>query len=646
MELSASFLFGIILGAPLLGSLLNGLIFRRQTTQFTGWLASAAMALSLVGTCILFLQYHQSGTPISIHYFDWMVVGNLHIPFSFYIDALSLMMGLVVTGIGGLIHIYAIGYMAKDATPYRFFSYMNLFVVAMLILVYGANLPIMFIGWEGVGLCSYLLIGYWYENMQNAIFGMKAFVVNRIGDLGFLLGIFGCFYLFGTLDFSQITEVIKTQGLGPSQSWDLVNVIGLCLFVGAVGKSAQIPLYVWLPDAMAGPTPVSALIHAATMVTSGLVLLTRMSPLYGIAPLASEVVLWTGTITAVFAAVIGLAQNDIKKVLAYSTVSQLGYMFAAMGAGAYVVGMFHVFTHACFKALLFLGAGSVIVGMHHEQDMRNMGGLRKKMPLTFWTMAVGTLALAGIFPFAGFFSKDEILFSVFRATQGISVPYVLLVVGAGLTAFYMARLMIMTFWGKSRADAQHGGAHVKESPAVMTLPLVILAVLSTAVGFLGMPHFMSSSNIFNEFFALGGFGGSHPHEEGMSVLAPSLALVSLAVAVSGLLLGVIFYAKRSDWPQRFAAEFHRLYQLVHQKFRVDELYDVLFTRPLVMGSRWLWRWIDTFLIDGMVNQLGRATRISGGLLGLLQSGNVQTYALFIVLGVVLLFLFFAQGYWY
>jgi NADH-quinone oxidoreductase subunit L len=638
----SAYLMSVILGAPLIGSLLCGLVLRGKNVRLVGTIASAAVGVAFISTGILFSQYVSTGDPITTHYFNWIVIGQLEIGFDFTADALSLLMGLIVTGIGGLIHVYAIGYMHDDATPSRFFAYLNLFIVAMLILVFGSNLPLMFIGWEGVGLCSYLLIGYWYKHMENAVFGMKAFVVNRIGDLGFLLGIFGCFFVFGSLNFSDITQTIMEGGYVSSFTLDMVNIVALCLFVGAVGKSAQIPLYVWLPDAMAGPTPVSALIHAATMVTSGLVLLTRMHALFGIAGLASQVVLWVGVLTAVFAAIIGLAQHDIKKVLAYSTVSQLGYMFAAMGVGAYGVGMFHVFTHACFKALLFMGAGSVIVGMHHEQDMRNMGGLRHKMPITFWTMLIATFAIAGIFPLSGFFSKDEILFSVFTHHHGLNVPYLLLLFGAGLTAFYMMRLMIMTFWGDSKLP-QEKFEHVKESPFVITVPLIILAVLSAGVGFLGLPHFLGS-NIFAHYLEAGGI--SLAHHDSSDALAIGLAVLSLFVAGSGLGLGWLFYVKQPTWPALFVGRIQGVYRLVLNKFKVDEYYDLIFIRPLVLSSLWVWKWVDAFLIDGIVNHVGRLTRLTGNVLGLFQTGNVQTYALFMVIGAVILFLFFARGYWY
>lgn len=634
-------LFSVALFGPLLSATIIGLFWRSKHTKWCGGIASAVVWLSFVCIAGLFVTYSGSHETWWVHYFSWIQIGRIDIPFQFQLDSLSITMGLIVTGVGALIHTYAIGYMAQDASPFRFFAYMNLFIFSMLVLVFGANLPIMFIGWEGVGLCSYLLIGYWYEHVENTVAGMKAFVVNRIGDLGFILGIFGIYALFGTLNFSEIIGLVNTGTLPTEWHWGLLNLTALCLFLGAVGKSAQIPLYVWLPDAMAGPTPVSALIHAATMVTSGLVMMTRLGPFFQLAPLTSQVVLWIGVLTALLAAIIGVGQYDIKKVLAYSTVSQLGYMFAAMGVGAYVVGMFHVLTHAFFKALLFLGAGSVIVALHHQQDLRRMGGLKKRMPVTFWTMVTGTLALAGVFPFAGFFSKDEILFSVFAQGHGITVPYVLLLVGAFLTAFYMTRLMMMAFLGQRKPTEHHHESAIRESPLVMIIPLVVLAVFSIGVGFIGMPHFMSHHNLFSHFFEMGGFAvSSHPDISG----AP-LAAVSLVVALMGIFVGVLAYTTHSNIRKTLTQRFQMFVHVVRNKFFVDEIYDWTLLRPVVALSRFFWKFVDCVIIDGFVNGTAWVGRLGSGVLSRVQTGNVQTYAVFVLVGSVLLLLIFFQRFW-
>ncbi len=627
-------IFFLALFLPLITSGVVGLVWRPKNPKYAGGIASLAVLIPFV--CLLALFSQLGKEPIVVTAFTWLKSGTLHVPFEFLIDELSILMGLVVTGVGGLIHIFAIGYMYDDKTPYRFFGYLNLFIFAMLVLVFGASLPMMFIGWEGVGLCSYLLIGYGYTHMPNAVAGMKAFVVNRIGDLGFILGIFGVYALFQSVSFTEIKAIVGTGQLVAETHWGLINLTALCLFIGAVGKSAQIPLYVWLPDAMAGPTPVSALIHAATMVTSGLVMMTRMGMFFDLAPLTLTVVLWVGALTALLAAIIGIAQNDIKKVLAYSTVSQLGYMFAAMGVGAYAVGMFHVFTHAFFKALLFLGSGSVILALHHEQDMKKMGGLKKRLPVTYWTMWVGTLALAGILPFAGFFSKDEILFSVFSAHHW--GPYILLLGGAYLTAFYMTRLMTLTFGGSYRGGNE---SHVSEGSWVVKGPLVVLAILSAGAGFLGLPHFLGH-NIFGGF--LSGFQAHAAH--GDDSTAALLAAVSMCVALSGIATGYALYVWRPQLPWKISVTLQPLHQLVLHKFYVDELYHSVIVRPVVGFGKILWRVLDVKCIDGAVNGVARAIRFMSAQISIIQTGNVQTYAAFMILGgLLILSLIFNRGWW-
>jgi NADH-quinone oxidoreductase subunit L len=496
----------------------------------------------------------------------------------------------------------------------------------MLTLVLADSIVLFFVGWEGVGLCSYLLIGFWYENDENASAGKKAFIVNRVGDAGFLLGVFLLFWSLGrhdvwTLDFSGFRE--HASLLTP----ELATAIGLLLFVGATGKSAQIPLYVWLPDAMAGPTPVSALIHAATMVTAGVYMIARMHFVYDLAPDALAVVASVGAATAVFAASIGLVQTDIKKVLAYSTISQLGYMFLGVGVGAYASGVFHLMTHAFFKGLLFLGAGSVIHGMEGEQDIRRMGGLAAKMPVTFWTFAVACAAIAGVPLFAGFFSKDAILFHAFQRSP---VLWAIGVLGAGLTAFYMFRLLFLTFLGESRVDPH---VHVHESPPSMTVPLVVLAVLSVIGGWVGLPE-VFGPDVFGEFLAP--VVGAAEHGEASHALEIGLMAVSVAAAAGGIGLAYAFYLARPELPADLAARFRGLHRLLLDKYRIDQLYDAVIVQPLAGLAHFLWRFVDTLLIDGAVNGVGAFVRAQSITWRVLQTGNVQHYALTFLIGVAVL----------
>jgi NADH-quinone oxidoreductase subunit L len=551
--------------------------------------------------------------------FDWIDVSGVHIPFALLMDRLTSIMTLVVTGVGSLIHIYSVGYMAHDEDRVRYFSYLNLFTFFMLLLVMAGNLPVMFIGWEGVGLCSYLLIGFWYKKKSAADAGKKAFIVNRIGDAGLILGMIAAFYSFGTFNTFALTE--GAGALQPEKWGEFgpLTVVALLLFVGACGKSAQIPLHVWLPDAMEGPTPVSALIHAATMVTAGVYMVARLGPLYAQSETALAVVAVVGIATAVMGATIALVQTDIKKVLAYSTVSQLGYMFVACGVGAFGVAVFHLFTHAFFKALLFLGSGSVIHALGGEQDMRKMGGLRRRIPWTFGTFVVGTLAIAGIPPLAGFFSKDAILGSALE--EGHTVLFVAGLLTAGLTAFYMARLLFLTFFGPFRGgrEAEH---HLHESPSVMLVPLVILAVGSVGAGFVPVPEMLA------EVFRLPAEEGPHPGW---------LPIVATLVAILGIAGAYWLYLMLPDLAVRIGARLRPLGHVLEEKYFFDRVYDTFARRVVVEGSRKvLWKGLDASLIDGAVNGLGRLTTGVSRSVRVVQTGLVRGYALLILGGAVTL----------
>jgi NADH-quinone oxidoreductase subunit L len=512
----------------------------------------------------------------------------------------------VVTGVGSLIHIYSTGYMAHEDGYYRFFAYLNLFMFFMLILVLAANYLLLFVGWEGVGLCSYLLIGFYYTKKFATDAGNKAFIVNRIGDFGFILAIFLILVNFGTLDFGGVFSAVEGK---PER---LLTTIALLLFVGACGKSAQFPLYVWLPDAMAGPTPVSALIHAATMVTAGVYMVARSAAIYNHAPEALHVVAAIGLFTAVLAATIGIAQNDIKKVFAYSTVSQLGYMFLALGVGAYSAGIYHLMTHAFFKALLFLGAGSVIHALAGEQDLRNMGGLRRKTPWTFWTMMAAGVAIAGVPPFSGFFSKDAILLAAHHHAPWM---YWIGVATAAMTAFYVFRAMFLAFFG-----AYRGSAHPHESPPSMTVPLAVLALLSLGGGFIAVPAYLGT------LFPL----AEEPHDF-------LLVAISVIAGVAGIALAWLLYVVRPELPERIASHLGGLYKLVYNKYFVDEIYGAAVVKPVVGGSREvLWKGLDAGLVDGLVNGIGNRARGLGGILRLMQSGNIRSYATWVAFGSVLI----------
>jgi NADH-quinone oxidoreductase subunit L len=543
-------------------------------------------------------------------------------------------MVLIVSGVGFLIHVYSVGYMHDDPRFARYFTYLNLFTLAMFILVLADSLPVLFVGWEGVGLCSYLLIGFWFSDRANAAAGKKAFIVNRVGDAGFLLATFLLFWNLGqgvhNLTFQEIAG--RAGEIPPAT----VTAIALLLLVGATGKSAQLPLYVWLPDAMAGPTPVSALIHAATMVTAGVYMIARLSFLYLLTPVAMEWVATVGALTALFAASIGLVQNDIKKVLAYSTISQLGYMFLAVGVGAFAAGIFHLMTHAFFKGLLFLGSGSVIHGMRGEQDMRRMGGLRHHMPLTFWTFLAGTIAIAGIPPLAGFFSKDAILAAA--VASGHVHLWVLGVIAAGMTSFYMFRLLFMTFFGECRAD-EHVRHHLHESPPSMTVPLIILAVLSVIGGWVGLPLHVGWGDVFGHFLAPVFGGHALPHLSMSLELA--LMISSVAVALLGFVAAYWMYIVQPDLPARVAGRVAGMYRLLLGKYYVDEIYDLMIVRSTAKLAEVLWKRIDVGVIDAAVDGTAAVVDANARLWRRLQTGNVQHYAVSMLVGAMLLLGYYA-----
>ncbi|MGP8246036.1 MAG: NADH-quinone oxidoreductase subunit L [Bryobacteraceae bacterium] len=592
---------------PLAGFAINGIFGRRFPKALIDAVAVGSVLLSFLWVLKTLAGAAPLHTPLTERYFTWIQSGTLSIGFDMTLDRLTAVMLLVVTGIGSIIHIYSIGYMAHEGGYHRFFAYMNLFMFFMLTLVLAANYLLLFVGWEGVGLCSYLLIGFYFDKKFATDAGNKAFIVNRIGDFGFSLAAFLIFKQFGSLDFS----VVFGHAAGAPTA--TLTAIGLLLLLGACGKSAQIPLYVWLPDAMAGPTPVSALIHAATMVTAGVYMTARSWPIYVHAPQAMEMIAIVGAATAALAATIALAQNDIKKVFAYSTVSQLGYMFMGVGVGAFSAGIYHLMTHAFFKALLFLGSGAVIHALSGEQDMRHMGGLRTKIPWTFWTMMCAGVAIAGVPPFAGFWSKDAILLAVHAHAPWM---YWVGTVTAGLTAFYVFRAIFMTFFGEYRGDR-----HPHESPAVMLAPLVVLAALSLAGGWLfKVPDFLRAL-----------FPAQEAPEDA------SLMAISTAAGLIGIALAYLMYVAKPALADSFAGSVKGLYWLVYNKFFVDEIYGAAVVTPVVAGSRAvLWKGVDAGLIDGMVNGVGAWCRSVGSVLRLWQSGNIRSYATWVLFGGVML----------
>jgi NADH-quinone oxidoreductase subunit L len=650
---------------PAVGVLINGLMGRKIekiNKSIIHWIGCGSVGLSFIVTCMIFFQMlglEPDKRLYEFTCFNWISGGVLQTYVAYQVDPLSMLMCMFVTGVGFLIHVYSIGYMAHDeGRYYRFFTYLNLFMFAMINLILANNFLLLFLGWEGVGLCSYLLIGFWFSEEANAVAGKKAFITNRVGDFFFVIGLLVLFCGLGehgiwSLRFSEVFPVVHL--LSP----DTVTLICILFFAGCTAKSAQIPLYIWLPDAMAGPTPVSALIHAATMVTSGVYMVARCNILYSLSPFAMGVVAVVGALTALFAASIGLAQNDIKKVLAYSTVSQLGYMFLGLGVGAYAAGMFHVLTHSFFKALLFLGAGSVIHSMSGEQDMRLMGGLKGKTPVTFITMFIATLAIAGIPGLSGFFSKDEILWQAYSSPHGHFLLWLIGAAAAGMTAFYMFRLIFMTFFNENRAseEVRH---HIHESPKTMTVPLMALAVLSVVGGYLGVPHALGGSNRFHEFLepvmglgpekilrkasgeALlhspeGAHGAAHHPSLFMEYF---LMAVSVAIALIGIYIAYVMYIKKRDLPEKLAAKFSSFYRVLLNKWFVDELYDLVFIRPFHAISEFFWKFIDVVIIDGLVNGVARVVGWGSSVLRLIQSGYVQSYAVSIIFGTVVLLIYY------
>ncbi len=581
------------------------------------------------------------GAVLNENIYSWISIGTLSVNVGFQIDQLTAVMLLVVTTLSSLIHIYSVGYMHGDKGYPRFFAYLALFTFFMLVLVMANNFLIMFVGWEGVGLCSYLLIGFWYEKKSASDAGIKAFVVNRVGDFGFVLAVLLIFLTFGTLDFSEVFASVPTSvGIATYHLFggeiSVITLIALLLFLGATGKSAQLPLYVWLPDAMEGPTPVSALIHAATMVTAGVFMIARCAPIFALSPTAMNTVAIVGGLTAVFAATIGLVQNDIKRVIAYSTISQLGYMFLALGVGAFSAGIFHLTTHAFFKGLLFLASGSVIHALSGEQDMRKMGGLRSRIKITHIVFIIGSLALAGIFPFAGFFSKDEILWSAYNASALGRALWLLGVVGALMTAFYSFRLIYLTFYGKSRIDhdVEH---HVHESPKVMTIPLMILAFFSVTIGWIGMPGaIINHANLFGDFLAPVFPNAEHAVAES-HWLELGLMAISLAVALAGIRGAYAWYVKNPSRPGYWAEKYKGMYTLLLNKYYVDEIYNAVFVNGLVhKTAKFLYTMGDVKIIDGFINGLASAIGRTSERGRKLQTGFVQQYAFTMGLGLVVL----------
>jgi NADH-quinone oxidoreductase subunit L len=615
---------------PFAGFVINGIGRNAFSKGLIGFIGSLVVLLSFALSVGAFLQVKSSG-PINVTLFDWFSVGAFKVQFAFLIDQLSSLMLLIITGVGFLIHLYSVGYMHHDEGFGKFFAYLNLFIFFMLLLVLGSNYLVMFIGWEGVGLCSYLLIGFWYTNSDYADAAKKAFIMNRIGDLGFIIGIFILITFFGSVTFSDIFPKASTIEGVP------FTLITILLFIGAVGKSAQIPLFTWLPDAMAGPTPVSALIHAATMVTAGVYMVARSNALFSMAPITMNIIAIIGVATAAFAALIALSQTDIKKVLAYSTVSQLGYMFLGLGVGAYTGAFFHVLTHAFFKALLFLGAGSVIHAMSNEQDMRKMGGLKGKLPVTFITMLIGTLAISGIPPFAGFFSKDEILAAAYAHS---TTMYVVGVITAMFTSFYMFRLLYLTFYGKFRGTAEQEH-HLHESPPNMTIPLIILAVLSVAGGFIGVPEVLHGHHWLEHFLApvFGPSASLLPHKEAVASTEYILMATSVIGALIALIYAYIKYVKNGHVPASDEEERPGLISLSYHKFYIDEIYDWLIRKPLDTLSVFFYKVIDLLAIDGFVNGLGKLSVKSAKGLRLLQTGNVGFYIFMMVAGIIALLIF-------
>jgi NADH-quinone oxidoreductase subunit L len=616
---------------PLAGFLINGLFRKGLSKSLSGIIGSGVILISFILSVLVFIEVKNGNSQV-VTLFDFIKVGKLFIPFSFQVDQLSSIFLLIITGVGFLIHLYSTAYMHEENNVQfaRYFAYLNLFVFSMLLLVMGGNFVIMFIGWEGVGLCSYLLIGYWFKNIEYGNAAKKAFIMNRIGDLGFLLGIFWLIAKLGTVTFHTPDNAGVFDRFSDLSTTDLTGIT-LLLFVGATGKSAQIPLYTWLPDAMAGPTPVSALIHAATMVTAGIYMIARSNILYTLAPFTQTVIVIVGLATALFAATIAIKQNDIKKVLAYSTVSQLGYMFIALGVGSYTGAVFHVMTHAFFKALLFLGAGSVIHAMHHEQDIRFMGGLKKKLPVTHITFLIGCIAIAGIPPFSGFFSKDEILAAAWATNP---IYWILGVLGAMMTAYYMFRLYATTFLGKFRGTEEQEH-HLHESPAAMTIPLIVLAILSIVGGFVGIPEIFLEGGHKLDQFLTPVFAESKKLQHAHSIEHSTeymLMAISVGLALIAIFFAVNRFSKRPELNEPEGAS-----KLLANKWYVDEIYEAAIVKPMLSFARFLNNVMERSVIDGLVNGVGRFLQYGSRQIRLVQSGQVGSYVLLMVLGMLVFF---------
>jgi NADH-quinone oxidoreductase subunit L len=642
--------YWILILFPLVGAAINGIVGRRFPHPVIAWLSCSMVALSFLVALLSFFNFirlPEDQRIIPYHLYTWIQSGNFVSEVSFLLDPLSMVMILVVTGVGFLIHIYSLGYMAGQSGYYRYFAYLNLFIFMMSVLVLADNYLLMFVGWEGVGLCSYLLIGYYFEKRNAGDAAKKAFILNRIGDVGFLIGVFLIFRTFESVQYLTVFQAVSEQFAVIGTEFGVLGAITLLLFIGAAGKSAQVPLYVWLPDAMEGPTPVSALIHAATMVTAGVYMIARSAPLYSRAPETLLIIAVVGISTALLAALIATVQRDIKKVLAYSTISQLGYMFLAIGVGAFGAGVFHLLTHAFFKALLFLGSGSVILALHHEQDLFNMGGLRKYLPVTFFTMWMGAFALAGVPLFSGFFSKDAILWETFAA--GNEALWLMGVVVAGLTAFYISRLMFLAFHGRERSEKQHQGPpdlSPKEPSWSVTLPLIILAGFSLLAGYLGLPSYWGSNRL-EEFLApsfrfqfSGQPAAAMEHAHLTEVI---LTLITLAVAFFGFALAYHFYIKDPQVAGRLANRFSWLYALLRRKFFVDEIYDWLLVGPVQRLSRTiLWKGMDVRVVDGLVHGTASLMQAWSHRVKRIQSGDTRLYATWILGGALLILFYY---YW-
>jgi NADH-quinone oxidoreductase subunit L len=633
-------LFAVLILAPFAGFLCNGLRWRSHNAVLAGTIASGAALISFA--CSVLLVSRLSELPegqrhLVAHFFSWLQVADFKVQFGVMLDPINALMALVITGVGSLIHIFSIGYMSHDERPAKYFAYLNLFLMNMLILVLADNLLLLFVGWEGVGLCSYLLIGFWFSDSAKAAAGMKAFITNRIGDAAFLIGLFLLFQTFNTVQFGEL--LARLPQVAEVGWWGPISMACLALFIGATGKSAQIPLYVWLPDAMAGPTPVSALIHAATMVTAGIYLIVRLSALFVLAPHVMGLIAVIGAATALLGAIIGFAQFDIKKILAYSTVSQLGYMFLAVGVGAFNAAMFHLMTHAFFKALMFLGSGSVIHAMHEEQDVRKMGGLKKYLPITYWTFFMGWLAIIGMPPFAGFFSKDEILSQAFSSPFGHPLLWLAGWIGALCTAFYMTRLMALVFWGPSRFGHDK---HPHESPWTMALPLCVLGVLSVVGGWIGIPEVISAilpghpGNFLEHWLepVVTKIAATHGASELNVGREWGLMAASVVFSMASAFFAYDSYVRHPDRIARWVSHIKGLHRAVANKFYVDEFYDAGIIQPLIKFSKLLWVYVDVNVIDQATYFVSDLVKGSARGFRSFQNGNLQQYALYIVLGMV------------